>query len=66
MGAIPGHNHVTVQKKEELLVLIVNITKRFGASGNIYPIKNPMRESNTNHTFPSAEKSQKILFMSYF
>lgn len=43
-GPIPGHNRVTVEKREELLFLIVNITERFEASGNIYPINNPMRK----------------------
>ena len=52
-----------LEKKEELLFLTVNVTKRFGASGNIYSIKNPMTESNINHTFLSAEKSQMILFI---
>ena len=52
-----------LEKKEELLFLTVNVTKRFGASGNIYSIKNLMTESNINHTFLSAEKSQMILFI---
>lgn len=51
MGSIPVCNCVTGEEKEELLFLTVNITKRFGASGNIYTIKNPMRESNIDHIF---------------
>lgn len=51
MGPIPVHNCVTIEKREVLLFLIANITKRFEASGNIYSIKNSMRESNTKHIF---------------
>lgn len=44
MGFIPVDNCVTVEKREELLFLIVNKMKRLGASGNIYPIKNSVKK----------------------
>lgn len=51
MGFILVCNCVIGEEKEEFLFLIVNIIKRFGVFGNIYIIKNFMRESNIDYIF---------------